>query len=383
MTDTVQTDYLLIENDADLKKIIPELQGETAIGVDLEADSMFHYQEKVCLVQISTQRLNLLIDPLSVKDLSPLAPVFADHRIRKILHGSDYDIRSLYRDFGIEVHSLFDTQIAARFLGIRETSLASLLYEKFHVSSDKKYQKKDWSQRPLPLPMLQYGVQDTCYLVSLVGILETELMEKGRLFCVEEECELLSRVRPNSSKKAPFFPSFKGAARLDPRSLAVLENVLVLRDQLAKRRDCPHFKVLGNKPIIEIARIKPVTKTDLAGIKDLSLKQIDRMGGAIIKMVREGLNLPEDALPVYPKKPWQRLRSKEAARVKELKIWRERLGGKWEVDPSVVCTNAQIQAIAIANPGKPEEMEGIKGVRKWQIKLFAPDICNLLQEIGG
>jgi len=113
----------------------------------------------------------------------------------------------------------------------------------------------------------------------------------------------------------------------------------VLRDQLAKRRDCPHFKVLGNKPIIEIARIKPVTKTDLAGIKDLSLKQIDRMGGAIIKMVREGLNLPEDALPVYPKKPWQRLRSKEAARVKELKIWRERLGGKWEVDPSVVCTN--------------------------------------------
>jgi len=297
MKDTVNTEYVLIETDADLKKIIPELQGEPVIGVDLEADSMFHYQEKVCLVQISTQRLNLLIDPLSVKDLSPLAPVFADHRIRKILHGSDYDIRSLYRDFAIEVHSLFDTQIAARFLGLRETSLASLLYEKFHVSSDKKYQKKDWSQRPLPAPMLQYGVQDTCYLLSLVGILETELMEKGRLFCVEEECELLSRVRPNSSKKAPFFPSFKGAARLDPRSLAVLENVLVLRDQLAKRRDCPHFKVLGNKPIIEIARIKPVTKTDLAGIKDLSLKQIDRMGGAIIKMVREGLNLPEDALP--------------------------------------------------------------------------------------
>lgn len=382
MTDTVHTEYMLIENDADLKKIIPELKGESAIGVDLEADSMFHYQEKVCLVQISTHRLNIVIDPLSVKDLSPLAPVFADPRIRKIFHGSDYDIRSLYRDFGIEVHSLFDTQIAARFLGLRETGLASLLQEKFNVSSDKKYQKKDWSQRPLPAPMLQYGVQDTFHLLPLAGILERELMEKGRLFCVEEECELLSRVRPNSSKGRPFFPNFKSAARLDPRSLAVLENVLVLRDQLAKRRDCPHFKVLGNKPIMEIVRIKPVTKTDLAGIKDLSLKQIDRMGRSLIEKVREGLNLPDEALPVYPKKVWQRLRSKERARVKELKSWRDRLGGKWGVDPAVICTNAQIDAIAIANPGKSEEMEGIKGVRKWQIKLFGPDFCNVLQKSG-
>ena len=128
--------------------------------------------------------------------------------------------------------------------------------------------------------------------------------------------------------------------------------------------------------------MKPVTKTDLAGIKDLSIKQIDRMGRSIIKQVRDGLNLPGDALPVYPKKSWQRLRSKEAARVKELKSWRERLGGKWEVDPAVICTNAQIQAIAIANPGKPEDMEGIKGVRKWQIKLLGPDICKVLRKSG-
>ena len=379
MTDTANTRYVLIETDADLKKIIPELQGEPVIGVDLEADSMFHYQEKVCLVQISTRRLNLLIDPLSVKDLSPLAPVFSDRGVRKVFHGADYDMRSLYRDFGIEVHSLFDTQIAARFLGLRETGLASLLHEKFHVSSDKKYQKKDWSQRPLPAPMLQYGVQDTFHLLPLAGILERALMENGRLFCVEEECELLSRVRPNSSKKSPFFPSFKGAARLDPRSLAVLENILSFRDQEAKRRDCPHFKVLGNKPIMEIVRIKPVTRTDLARIKDLSPKQIDRMGRALVEKVGEGLGLSEEMLPVYPKKVWQRLRSQERARVKELKSWRERLGGKWGVDPAVVCTNAQIEAIAISNPGKPEDMDCIKGVRKWQIKLFGPDICKVLR----
>jgi len=373
---------LLIENDADLNKIAAELQKEPAIGVDLEADSMFHYQEKVCLLQISTHALNILIDPLSVQDLSPLAPVFSDDRIRKVFHGADYDIRSLYRDFGIEVHSLFDTQIAARFLGVRETGLASLLKMRFDVLSDKKYQKKDWSQRPLPAAMLKYAVQDICYLLPLADILERELIEKGLLFCVEEECEQLSGVRPNSSRNRPFFLSFKGAARLDPRSLAVLEKILCFRDQVARHRDRPHFKVLGNKQIMEIALIKPATKTDLTGIQGLSPRLIDHMGKSIIEKVREGLSLPDEALPVYPKKVRQRLKSKEAVRVKGLKSWRERVSGKWGVDPALICTSAQIQAIAIANPVEPGNMECIEDIRKWQIKLFGLDICNVLQETG-
>jgi ribonuclease D len=380
--DPTHTEYMLIENDADLYKIVVELQKEQAIGVDLEADSMFHYPEKVCLLQISTPALNIVIDPLSVEGLSPLAPIFADARIRKVFHGADYDVRSLYRDFGIEVHSLFDTQMAARFLGIRETGLASLLKKKFYVLSDKRYQKKDWSQRPLPAAMLQYAVQDICHLLPLASILERELMEKGLLFCVEEECELLSSVRPNLSKNRPFFLNFKGVPRFDPRSLAVLEKILCFRDQVARRRDRPHFKVLGNKQIIEIARIKPVTKTDLAGIKGLSPKLIDHMGRSLIEKVKEGLSLPNEELPVYPKKARKRLRSKEAARVNALKNWRERLAGKWGVDPALVCTNAQIRAIAIANPGEPENLKCIEDIRKWQIKLFGPDICNVVQQTG-
>jgi len=371
---------LLIKNDADLRKIALELQKEPAIGVDLEADSMFHYQERVCLLQISTQALNIVIDPLPVEDFSPLAPIFADARIRKVFHGADYDIRSLYRDFGIEVHSIFDTQIAAKFLGVRETGLASLLKMRFNVSSDKKYQKKDWSQRPLPAAMLRYAVQDICHLLPLSDILERELMEKRLLFCVEEECELLSSVRPNLSGNRPFFLSFKGAARLDPRSLAVLEKILCFRDQVARRKNRPHFKVLGNNPIIEIALIKPVTKTDLIRVKGLSPKLIDHMGKSLIEKVREGLCLPDEALPVYPKKIGQKLRSKEAARIKALKSWRERQCGKWRVDPALVCTNAQILAIAIANPEKPEDIECIENIRKWQVKLFGSEICNILQE---
>ena len=106
------------------------------------------------------------------------------------------------------------------------------------------------------------------------------------------------------------------------------------------------------------------------------------MGKSLIEKVREGLSLPNKALPVYPKKARQRLKNKDASRAKALKSWRERLSGEWGVDPAVVCTNAQIQAIAMANPGEPEDMECIEDIKKWQIKLFGLDICNVLRETG-
>jgi len=113
-----EQNYLHVESRDALLKIVGILQKEPVIGVDLEADSMFHYQEKVCLLQFSTPSCNILVDPLAVKDLSPLAPIFKfPSKSGRFFYGADYDIRSLYRDFKIEVNSLFDTQIAARFLG--------------------------------------------------------------------------------------------------------------------------------------------------------------------------------------------------------------------------------------------------------------------------
>ena len=95
-----------------LARLVDRIAGERLLACDLEGDSLHHYQERVCLVQISTPAESFLIDPLSISDFSPLAPVMADPSVRKVFHGADYDIRSLHRDFGIEVVNLFDTMIA-------------------------------------------------------------------------------------------------------------------------------------------------------------------------------------------------------------------------------------------------------------------------------
>jgi ribonuclease D len=108
MNQTKLDGYRLIEHPEDLNAAARQLAKTDAIAFDLEADSMYHFQEKVCLIQIATDTVTLVVDPLKLGDLSPLKPVMANPRIRKVLHGADYDIRSLYRDFNIAVRNLFD-----------------------------------------------------------------------------------------------------------------------------------------------------------------------------------------------------------------------------------------------------------------------------------
>ncbi len=377
-----EQNYLHVESRDALLKIVGILQKEPVIGVDLEADSMFHYQEKVCLLQFSTPSCNILVDPLAVKDLSPLAPIFKSPEIRKIFHGADYDIRSLYRDFKIEVNSLFDTQIAARFLGLRDIGLASLLNEKMNIILKKKYQKKDWSQRPLPAPMLEYAVHDTSHLLSLTQILRAELREKGRLPFVEEECQLQTTVRGAVPNDEPLSLKFNGAGRLDRRSLAVLEALLQFRDQMARRRDLPLFKVMGNAQVMALANRKPVKMADLQNIRGFSPKQIKQLGGALLKTVRPALALPENELPVYPRKRSEKISPKVGERMKRLKEWRDQRGSEMGVDPAIICTNAQAKTLALSNPHGPDDIKEIMGIKNWQREQFGHEICRVLKDLG-
>jgi ribonuclease D len=155
--------YDLITTGTQLEHLLSALQDQCFIGVDMEADSMYHFKEKVCLIQMAAENLNVIIDPLQIPDLSALRPLFNNCKIQKVFHGADYDIRSLYRDFKIDVNGLFDTQLACRFLGMAETSLEAVIKRWFHVNLKKKYRRKDWSKRPLPDEMIAYAAEDARY----------------------------------------------------------------------------------------------------------------------------------------------------------------------------------------------------------------------------
>ena len=375
------TNYKIIDTEAGLEKAVRTLEKGKAVAVDMEADSMYHFQVKVCLVQMATEKSTIVVDPLQVKNLSPLKPLFSNPDIKKIFHGADYDVRSLFRDFTIEINNLFDTELACRFLGIKETGLEAVIEKYLHINLDKKYQKKDWSKRPLPQEMIDYAAGDVIYLLKLAKVCEKELEKKCRLAWVLEECDYLSKVRPVLSDEDPLFLKFKGAGRLKSKSLAVLEALLQFRKSIAEKKDKPLFKIIGNDSIMKIATAKPVTLRRLKGTKALSGKQINMYGNDLIEVVAGALKIPENKLPVYPNKKAHRLPYEVPARIKALKSWRASKVRALKIDPGMICNNALITSIAIQNPVDIRAVGRIKEMKNWQKAEFGQEIITLLRRL--
>jgi ribonuclease D len=373
--------YKIIDTFDALKNLARTIDKEKTIGVDLEADSMYHFMEKVCLIQMAAPGMNVVIDPLKVRDLSPLKPIFKRRGVCKIFHGADYDVRSLYRDFDITINNLFDTELASRFLGYPETGLEAVLKNKFGVTLDKKFQRKDWSRRPLPRDMIAYAAQDARYLLPLAQMLTRELEELGRLKWVQEECEYLSNVRPNTNNADPLYLHFKGAGRLNPRSLAVLESLLQYRRRIARKKDKPLFRIFSSRSLLELAEKKPSNLKQLEKTRALGAKQISMYGPGVIAAIQEALQIEQEDLPVYPRKKSPRVPLVVAGRVKALRSWRDAQVDRLAIDPALICTKALMSTIAQQKPRKVSDLSAITEMKNWQKKEFGQDIVRVLKQV--
>jgi ribonuclease D len=367
---------ILVDSQA-VTRFAGRLEQESAIAVDLEADSLHSYRDKVCLLQFSTPAETVLVDPLAVPDLSALAPVLTDPAVSKIFHAADYDIRCLYRDFGIEIRGLFDTMIACQLLGEEKVGLADVLRKYFDVELDKRYQRADWSRRPLEEGMIRYAAEDTRHLHKLAAILERQLADKGRLDWAREEFSLLEQVR-HGEQNGPLFLRFKKAGTLDRRQLAVLEALLQWRDGEARRRDCPPFKVVGNAPLLELARLMPGSLRAAAAIDDLSPKLLRRYGDAMLEAVEAGRQVSQEQLPAYPRGE-PRVRDPEVERlVAVLKQWRTAVAKELELDPGILINNSLLEEIARSLPRTPADLDKIPAMKNWQRQVLGEGIVSVL-----
>ena len=368
-------DTPLITTAQGLQDLAARLERQPIVACDLEADSLHRYQEKVCLLQFSVPGFSALLDPLAVPDLSPLAPMLANPAIRKVFHGADYDVRSLHRDFGLTITNLFDTMIASQFLGEGELGLAASLRKRFAVELDKRFQKADWSRRPLPPEMLVYAQEDTRYLIDFSEQVIAELTAKGRLAWVLEECSFLERVRVVAREPGALFLRFKGALRFDRRTLAVLEELLRFRDDEARRADRPHFKVIANETLAELARQRPAALDATCRIPGLTENIVHRYGNGLLRAIRHGLALPDAELPSFPQPPRHQREPRQEARLKRLKAWRAAKASQLGLDPGLLANNALLEAMAALPDGAP--VEGAIP-RLWQRQIFADELAEVL-----
>lgn len=365
----------LVASAAELERALTELSREPLLAVDTEAASFHRYYDRVYLVQLSSRSRTVIIDPLAVGELGRLGAILADADVEVVFHDADYDLRLLDQQYGFRARRIFDTRIAAQLLNEPGIGLAALLEKYLAISLDKRFQRADWSIRPLSRDMLRYAADDTRHLPALRDILRDRLTSLGRLSWAEEEFSLLEEVRWGSSDgEEPGYLRVKGAKLLRGRSLAALRELYQWRDETAARADRAAFRIINTEPLLEIAKTLPTDVTALRAIRGVGQDLVERRGRDILAAVRRALELLEQELPRIERGTRRVADPAFDARVEQLKATRNELAIRLNLAPGVLCPNATLEAIARAVPRSLEELRAIPGVRRWQVETVGQDL---------
>lgn len=369
-----RTELVWVDQPQKLRDISKMLSAQDILAVDTESNSLYAYQEQVCLIQFSTREKDFLVDALALPDLSPLEPIFRSESIMKVFHAAEYDLICLHRDYGFKFNFLFDTMIAARTLGYQKIGLGSLLEKYFQIHVDKKYQRANWGRRPLKPEMLEYARLDSHYLIPMAEILQKELHERGRWELAREDFERLTQnIEDTTESSGDDFWKLHGARDLSPKQAAVLKSVYQYRESQAEKQDRPPFKVLSHQTLVNIAQQLPENLESLADTSSLNQRLVRRYGKGLIQAIREGEKAPLEFRP-------RNGRPEEAVlnRINLLREWRKQAGQDMGVPSDVVLPKDVLNRIAWGNPQNKNELKKHMQDVPYRYERFGDEILNNL-----
>lgn len=359
----------------DLQSLVTQLSLHRKIAIDTESNSLHAFREQVCLIQFSIPDFDFLLDPLAVKDLSPLSNLFSDPSIEKTFHAAEYDLLCLKRDFDFDIVNMFDTMQAARILGYPAVGLNHLLLEKYKITLDKRFQKADWARRPLPDDQLNYARMDTHYLLDLRDLFYSELVSKDLWELASEEFQRISfsNGQADQGSDIPAWQRINGVNRLSPQQIPVLNELIEWRLVQAKRMNRPVFKVMNNNLLLAIAQSKPNRPEDLQAA-GLTIRQTQLFGNEIIAAVKKGLTKSPLNRSYSPRPDQDYLN-----RIEILRLWRRRTGQKLGFESDLVLPRAFMQLIAEKNPQTIQDLSELMPHSPWRLKHYGQEILNRLR----
>jgi ribonuclease D len=370
-----------------LVEVCRELAKEPVLGVDTEADSMYCYTEKLCLIQVSDRNKDYIIDPLQVADMSAFGAILEDEKIVKIFHGADYDVVSMKRDLGVQIRNIFDTMVSSQILGLPRVGLADLVNTFFGVKLDKKYQRYNWSLRPLMPEHLAYARGDSHFLLSLRELLTHKLKALGRLEIADEEFALLENREWTHREFDPDdFVRIKNSSGIDDDGLRVLRKLFVYRDGCAAKANRPPYKVIPNQVLLLLARKRPEKMSDLKGLVRAGSTMVKRHGVHMLKAIEDGL-ADDSALPDTRSR---RKSSEDAVKApfggrdaerlfQKLKGWRATTMSEESLPGAMLASNSQLKTLAGWRPKSHDELRELKDVRNWQVDRYGEQWLEIIE----
>ncbi len=369
--------YQLLDQPGSLMPLLEACANVDEVCLDTEADNMYHYKTRVCLLQFLVDGEVFLVDVLAPGlKLQPLWEVLADKHL--VMHGSDFDLRLLHDLCGFRPQSLFDTMLAAQLLGRPRIGLAALLEQHFGVALDKDGQKANWSKRPITPKLLDYASLDVWHLPALRDILTRELKKLGRVEWLDQQC----RAQLDSGATG-FAPATENdwrigrSERLRGPGLTVLYDVWHWREAQAQRLDTPPFKVCGNTLVLKIAEAAEAGDSEAAILAQVHLgKRHDRIFPSLAAAVRAGLERDPQTLPRRPGRDPNHisLTQAEIELQDRIKADRDRVAQKLEIEPTLIANRSQLAQIA----RRPRELGAV--LLPWQADLLKGE--PTLQALG-
>ncbi len=314
-----------IDRPEQLAPLAEQLERAAWLALDTEANSMFVYRERVCLVQLNAEGRLYVVDPLALAGadgpdgaLDPLKPVLEDRSRIKYLHGGDYDVGILKRDFGIELAGVWDSQQAALFLGWERTGYAAIIERVCGVGLEKAYTGYDWGIRPLAADALAYALDDVVYLPQACERMR-ELVTEADL---GEEVEIANRSVEAATWTGGYDPAaiwrMPGVRSLSAQAIGVLCAVHDWRDAVAEQVDRPAGQLVNSRVLVALANAMPDNVRELKR-HGLRSSLAATHGEQLLEVIRRAAEAP----PTPPDAPERReVDPAERERETRLRDWR-------------------------------------------------------------
>lgn len=378
-TDMAQ-EVTFIDSESPLCELIENIKQEKRIAIDTEADSLHHYFEKVCLIQLNVGGRLFIVDPLCSMDLSAFFKVLSQRLI--IMHGADYDLRLLYKGYGFEPSEVFDTMIAVKVLGYENLGLQNQIMYHFGIHISKSGQKMDWSRRPLLQKMIVYAANDVKYLLLLHEKIEKELIELDRVEWLKQSCrKLISKASTLTYKDPREEWRIKGSFSLGGREMAIVRELWYWRDKEAQKADIPSFKIITDENILDIA---------LWAAEDshILLRQYPSLPKTCTGRRYPGLERAyKRAISLQPEK-WPRpLKGKPGIKrtidgnlLSSLKKKRDSIALELKLSPPLLASQKSLSAIAVLRPKTVEEFNELSKLQTWQVEILAEAFLDELRK---
>jgi ribonuclease D len=377
MDSALPADTLYVDTPEALARLVELIHAERATQpretwrccLDTEADSLHHYDEKLCLVQLCYGSGFALIDPLRLPDLRGFLELLDEGEIW--FHGADYDLTLFRRTYDWNPSCMRDTQIASRLAGNRQFGLAALVEKYYGKVLSKSSQKADWSRRPLSPTMLSYAVDDVRYLLGLADTFLAELDKTGRRAWFEESCaSLVAVVAERSQEPKEDRWRVQGSGRLKPLGLGFIKTLWEWREAIAAEKDSPTFRIISNKQLLDLA-------IRLEGGEEIEPPQGWRPAWKhdFTQLLAELMHGDPEKLPARQKKNGKRQTEEAKAQLEQLISKREVVARELDLEPGVLASRGDLECVV-------NEPEGLEQLMQWQREAMAAPLAAAREALG-